>query len=108
MVRHMRKYLFSSKTVLALIVAGAFAAVPVASASADTNSTTIFTTAQGTGVLGQELPVLGTQGYDITLPVNSNLVPQAVWNAIDVTVSANVSLGDLQVANLYVDPHMAR
>jgi hypothetical protein len=108
MVRHMKKYLFSSKTVLALIVAGAMVAVPVASASAATNSTTIFATAQGTSVLGQELPILGTQGYDVTLPVNSNLVPQAVWNLIDVTVSANVSLGNLQVLNVYVDPHMAR
>jgi hypothetical protein len=108
MVRHVRKYLFSSKTVRALIVAGAIAAVPVTSASAANNSTTIFATAQGTSVLGQELPIVGTHGYDITLPVSSNVVPQAVWNAIDITVSADVTVGNLQVANVYVDPHMAR
>jgi hypothetical protein len=108
MVRHMRKYLFSSKTILALIVAGAMAAVPVASASADPNSTTIFATAQGTGVLGQELPIVGTQGYYVTVPVSSNVVPQAVWNAIDITVSADVTVGNLQVLDVYGDPHMAR
>jgi hypothetical protein len=108
MVRHMKKYLFSSKTILALIVVGAVAALPVASASASTNSTTVFATVQGTSVLGQELPIVGTQGFDVTLPVNSQLVPQAVWNAIDFTVSGSVALGNLQVLNLYVDPHMAR
>ena len=106
----MKKYLFSSKTVLALIVACAFAAVPAASASAATNSSTIFATLQGTSVLGQELPVLGTQGYYITLPVGSNVVPgeNLVWDAIDVTVVSDVTVGHTQVAYLYVDPHMAR
>ena len=80
----MTKCLFSSKTILALIVAGAVAAVPATSASAATNSTTIFTTLQGTSVLGQEVPIVGTQGYNVTLPVSSSLVPQAVWNAIDI------------------------
>ncbi len=106
----MKQYLFSSRTVLALIVAGALAAVPAASASAATDSTTIFATLQGTSVLGQELPVLGTQGYDITLPVGSNVLPgeSVVWNAIDVTVSSDITLGNAQILNLYVDPHMAR
>ncbi|MGH2836403.1 MAG: hypothetical protein ACRDLT_16355 [Solirubrobacteraceae bacterium] len=104
----MKKYLFSSKTVLALIVAGALAAVPAASASAATRSTTIFTTLQGTSILGHDLPILGTQGYNVTLPINSNLVPQPVWNAIDITADINVSLGGLEILNLYVDPHMAR
>ena len=104
----MTKCLFSSKTILALIVAGAVAAVPASSASAATNSTTIFTTLQGTSVLGHDVPVVGTQGYNITLPVNSNVVPQAVWSAIDITADVNVSLGSVQVANLYVDPHMAK
>jgi hypothetical protein len=110
MVRHMKKYLFSSNTVLALIVAGAFAAVPAASASAATNSTTIFATLQGTSVLGQVVPVLGTQGYDITLPIGSNVLPgeSIVWNAIDFTVAGEVTLGDLEIANLYIDPKMAR
>ncbi len=104
----MTKCLFSSKTILALIVAGAVAAVPATSASAATNSTTIFTTLQGTSVLGHEVPIVGTQGYNVTLPINSSLVPQAVWNAIDITADVNVSLGSLQVANLYIDPHMAK
>ena len=104
----MTKCLFSSKTILALIVAGAVAAVPASSASAATNSTTIFTTLQGTSVLGQEVPIVGTQGYNVTVPIQSSVVPQAVWSAIDITADANVSLGSLQVANLYVDPHMAK
>jgi hypothetical protein len=108
MVRHMTKCLFSSKTVLALIVAGAVAAVPASSAAAATNSTTIFTTLQGTSVLGQDVPIVGTQGYNITVPIKSSTVPQVVWNAIDITADVNVSLGSLQVANVYVDPHMAR
>ncbi len=104
------KYLFSSKTVLALIAAFALAALPAASASAATNSSTIFTTLQGTSVLGQEVPVLGTQGYYITLPLGSNVVPgeDLVWEAIDVTVVSDVTVGHTQVAYVYVDPHMAR
>jgi hypothetical protein len=106
----MKKYLFSSKTVLAVIVAGAFAAVPAASASAATNSTTIFATLQGTSVLGQEIPVLGTQGFDVTLPIGSNVLPgeSIVWNAIDFTVKSDVKLGGLEILNLDVDPHLAR
>jgi hypothetical protein len=106
----MKKYLFSSKTVLALIVAGALAAIPAASASAATNSTTIFATLQGTSVLGQDIPVLGTQGFDITLPIGSNVLPgeSIVWNAIDFTVTSDVKLGDLEILNLDVDPHLAR
>ena len=106
----MKKYLFSSRTVLALIVAGAFAAVPAASASAATNSSTIFTTLQGTSVLGQEIPVLGTQGYYVTLPIGSHVLPgeSIVWKAIDFTVTSDVKLGGLEIVNLYVDPKMAR
>ena len=106
----MKKYLVSSKTVLALIVAGALAAIPAASASAATNSTTIFATLQGTSVLGQDIPVLGTQGFDITLPIGSNVLPgeSIVWNAIDFTVTSDVKLGDLEILNLDVDPHLAR
>lgn len=106
----MKKYLFSSKTVLALIAACAFAAVPAASASAATNSSTIFATLQGTSVLGQEIPVLGTQGFYVTLPVGSNVLPgeNIVWDAIDVTVVSDIRIGGLEIVNLYVDPHMAR
>ena len=106
----MKKYLFSSKTVLALLAAGAFAAVPAASASAATNSSTIFATLQGTSVLGQEIPLLGTQGFDVTLPIGSNVLPgeSIVWNAIDFTVTSDVKVGSLEIANLYVDPKMAR
>jgi hypothetical protein len=106
----MKKYLFSSRTVLALIVAGAFAAVPAASASAATDSSTVFATLQGTSVLGQEVPLLGTQGYYVTLPVGSNVLPgeSLVWEAIDFTVTSDVTVGGLEIAYLYVDPKMAR
>jgi hypothetical protein len=106
----MKKYLFSSKTVLALLVAGALAAVPAASASAATNSSTVFATLQGTSVLGQEVPVLGTQGFYLTLPVGSHVLPgeSLVWEAIDFTVESDVRVGNLEIAYLYVDPKMAR
>lgn len=106
----MKKYLFSSKTVLALIAACAFAAVPAASASAATNSSTIFATLQGTSVLGHEIPLLGTQGFYVTLPIGSNVLPgeNIVWDAIDFTVAGDVRIGGLEIVNLYVDPHMAR
>jgi hypothetical protein len=106
----MRKYLFSSKTVLGLIVAGALAAAQAASASAATDSSTIFATMQGTSVLGHEAPLLGTRGYYVTLPVGSNVVPgeNVVWEAIDFTVTGDVTLGNLEIVNLYVDPKMAR
>jgi hypothetical protein len=106
----MKKYLFSSKTVLALLVAGAVAAVPAASASAAATSSTVFATLQGTSVLGQEVPVLGTQGYYVTLPVGSNVLPgeSLVWEAIDFTVTSDVKVGNVDIAYLYVDPKMAR
>ena len=107
----MKKYLFRSKTVLAMIVAGVVvAAAPVASASAATNSTTIFTTLQGTSLLGQEVPLLGTQGWYVTLPVGSNVLPgeTIVWDAIDFTITSEVKIGNVEIASLYVDPHMAR
>lgn len=106
----MKKFLFSSKTVLALIVAGALAAVPAASASAATSSTTIYSTLQGTSILGQVIPVLGTQGYYTTLPVGSNVFPgeTLVWDGIDFTVTGEVRIGSLEIVYLYVDPHMAR
>ena len=106
----MKKYLFSSNTVLALIVAGALAAVPAASASAATSSSTVFATLQGTSVLGQEVPVLGTRGWYVTLPIGSHVVPgeELVWEAIDFTVTSTVTVGNTQVAYLYVDPKMAR
>jgi hypothetical protein len=106
MVRHMRKYLFSSKAVRAMILVGAVAALPVAAASASTDSTTIFATAQGTSILGQEIPVLGTQGWSVTLPINSAIVPQFVWDGIDFTVTSEVKVGDVEIANLYLDPRM--
>jgi hypothetical protein len=106
----MKKYLFSSKTVLALLVAGAVAAVPAASASAAATSSTVFATLQGTSVLGQEVPVLGTQGYYVTLPVGSNVLPgeSLVWEAIDFTITSDVKVGNVDIAYLYVDPKMAR
>jgi hypothetical protein len=105
----MKQYLFSSKTIRALIVVAAVAVVPVATASANTvPTTTIFASAQSTALLGQEVPVLGTQGWYITVPVKSTVVPEIVWNAIDFTVTSEVTVGDMQVVNLWVDPHMAR
>ncbi len=104
----MKKHLFSSKTIRALIVVGAMAAAPVASASANTDSSTIFASAQGTAVLGQEVPVLGTQGWYITVPVKSTVAPQFVWDAIDFTVTSEVTVGDVQVVNLWVDPQLSR
>lgn len=106
----MKKYLFSSKTVLALIVAGALAAIPAASASAATSSSTIYTTLQGTSILGQVIPVLGTQGYYTTLPVGSDVFPgeTLVWDSIDFTVVCDLKIGGLEIVYLYVDPHMAR
>ncbi len=104
----MKKYLFSSKTIRALIVVGAVAVVPVASASAATDSSTIFASAQGTALLGQEVPVLGTQGWYITVPVGSKVAPQFVWDAMDFTVTSEVTVGDTQVVYLWVDPHLAR
>jgi hypothetical protein len=112
MVDTMKKDLFSSKKIRALAAVGAVAAVsalPVASASASLlGSSTLFATAQGTSILGQEIPVLGTQGWYITLPVNSEVVPQFVWNALDFTVSSSVTIGNEKIVYLYVDPKMAR
>jgi hypothetical protein len=114
MVDTMKKDLFSSKKIRALAAVGAVAAVsalPVASASASTpllGSSSVFATLQGTSILGQEVPVLGTQGWYITLPVNSQVVPQFVWNTIDFTVTSTVTVGNEKIAYLYVDPHMTR
>ena len=52
--------------------------------------------------------MLGTQGWYITLPVNSAVVPQFVWNLLDFTVSSSVKVGNKEIVYLYVDPHMSR
>jgi len=109
----MKKDLFRSKAIRALVVLGAVLALPVSAASASSSgaagsgSTTIFATAQGTSVLGTEVPVLGTQGYTLTLPVNSSLVPQSVENLLDFTVTSEVTVGNVEVLNLYLDPRMS-
>jgi len=109
----MKKDLFRSKAIRALVVLGVVLALPVSAASASSSgaagsgSTTIFATAQGTSLLGTEVPVLGTQGYTLTLPVNSSLVPQSVENLLDFTVTSEVTVGNVEVLNLYLDPRMS-
>jgi hypothetical protein len=103
-VRHMKKFLFSSKATRMLVLAGAIALIPASAASAATTS--IFATAQGTSLLGIPVPVLGTQGWTLTVPVKSTVVPQFVWSALDFTVTSKVTVGDLEVYNLYLDPRM--
>lgn len=110
----MKKCLFRSKTVRTLAVLGAVLALPVSAASADTSgllgqgSTSVYATAQGTSLLGYELPVIGTQGLTVTLPVNTSFVPSSLTNALDFTVDAPLTLGSLSLANLDVDPRMVR
>lgn len=112
----MKKDLFRSKTIRTLAVLGAVFALPVSAASADTSSsgllglgsTSLFATAQGTSVLGVPVPVLGTQGYTLTLPVGSYVAPQFVWDALDFTVTSEVTVGDVEIVNLYLDPRMAK
>jgi hypothetical protein len=104
-VRHMKKFLFSSRTTRMLVLAGAVALIPASAASAATTS--IFATAQGTSLLGTEIPVLGTQGWTLTVPVKSTVAPEFVWNALDFTVTSEATVGGFQVYNLYVDPRMA-
>jgi len=100
----MKRFLFRSKAVRVLAVVGAMAALPVTAASADTTS--IYATAQGTSVLGTPVPVLGTQGWTLTVPVGSNVLPQFVWGALDFTVTSKLTVGDMEVYYLYVDPRM--
>ena len=110
----MKQDLFSSRAIRAIAVVGAVAAIAVtatSSASASPlGSSTLFATAQGTSILGKDIPVLGTQGYYVTLPVGSNVLPgeTLVWQAIDFTVTSDVSVGGVEIVNLYLDPKMAR
>ena len=104
MVRHMKKFLFSKKSVCLLAVVGSMAALPATAASAETTS--IFATAQGTSLLGIPVPVLGTQGWTITVPVSSKVLPQFVWGALDFTVTSKLTVGKMEVYNLYLDPRM--
>jgi hypothetical protein len=104
MVRHMKRFLFSSNAVRVLAVVGAMAALPVTAASASTTS--IYATAQGTSVLGMPVPVLGTQGWTLTVPVGSEVLPQFVWGLLDFTVTSKVTVGDMEVYYLYIDPRM--
>jgi hypothetical protein len=104
MVRHMKRFLFSSKAVRVLAVVGAMAALPVTAASA--NTTSIYATAQGTSLLGTPVPVLGTQGWTITVPVGSHVLPQFVWGLLDFTVTSELTVGNMEVYYLYLDPRM--
>lgn len=107
----MTKYLFRSKKIRALVLAGVMAgaaALPVSSASAQTS--TLFATLQGTSVLGTAVPVLGTQGWYVTLPVGSNVFPgeTLVWGLLDFTVKSEVKVGNVEIVYLYLDPYMTR
>jgi hypothetical protein len=112
-VRHMKKDLFSLKAIRALVVLGAVLALPVSAASAKSSgvlgqgSTSVFATAQGTSLLGTEVPVLGTQGSTLTVPVGTSIVPQSVSNLLDFTVTSEVTVGNVQIYNLYIDPRMS-
>lgn len=90
----------------AAVVVSVLAALPVSAASADTTS--IYATAQGTSLLGAPVPVLGTQGLTLTVPISSDVLPQPVWNALDFTVESSASVGGVQVYNLNLDPHMVK
>ena len=54
------------------------------------------------------MPVLGTQGWYITVPVKSTVLPQFVWDALDFTVISDVKVGNTEIAYLWLDPHLAR
>lgn len=99
----MKKFLFSKKAVCVLAVVGALAALPT---TASAQTTSIFATAQGTSLLGIPVPVLGTQGWTITVPVSSNVLPQFVWGALDFTVTSKLTVGNMEVYYLYLDPRM--
>jgi len=110
----MMKGLFSSKGIRAIAVLGATAAIAVPASSASAagllGSSTLFATAQGTSILGHEVPVLGTQGWYLTLPVGSNVLPGEtfVWGILDFTIKSEVKVGGMEIAYLYIDPKMAR
>ncbi len=78
-----------------VVVAGVVgaSAVPVSNAMA---AGTYVSTA-GTTVLGLKIPIVSTL---------STTVPVAVPGEPDVNVVANVHLGNLQLVNLNIDPHM--
>jgi len=110
----MKMDLFRSKaTARAIAVAAAVAAVAVPTSAASANSlgsSTLLVTAQGTSVLGHEIPLLGTHGWYVQLPIGSNVVPgeTLVWSAIDFTVTSEAKVGGVEVVYLYLDPKMAR
>jgi hypothetical protein len=103
-VSHIMRFLFRSRAIRVIAVLGALVALPVASASADTTS--IYATAQGTSVLGTPVPVLGTRGWTVTVPVGSHVLPQFVWGLLDFTVTSRVTVGSTEVCFLYIDPRM--
>ena len=111
----MSKNPLRSSTVRVLAVLGAVAALPVSAASAAGASskgsileetTSILLTGKGTSVLGIPVPVLGTDEWTITLPVGSEVLPQFVWEGLDFTVTSELTVGDLQIYHLYLDPRM--
>ncbi len=119
MVRYIMKGLFRSSALRAMAGVAAAGALAASSGSASaaslgtapsSGSTTLFATAQGTSLLGHEIPVLGTGGWYVTVPVASHVVPgeTLVWAAIDFTVADEVTVGGVEIVNLYVDPKMIR
>jgi hypothetical protein len=109
----MKRDLFSSSRIRAIAVAGVVAGVaslPLATASADTGSSTLLVTAQGTSLFGQEIPVLGTQDWYVAVPAGSDVLPgeAVVWDALDFTVTSSVTVGNQEILELDLDPRMAK
>src|SRR5579875_3922887 len=72
--------------------------------TASSNATTFYVTPAGSTKLGSGMPVLGGTQWAESPP--DNVYPGSGSEDVYFTYKSNVKFGDLQVYNLFVDPHM--
>lgn len=74
---------------------------------APSGSTSMYFSLAGTSLLGIPLPLLGSQGWTLTVPLNLMPVLSLLGlDDFDFTFVSSAKVGDFQIYNLYLDPRM--
>lgn len=76
----------------------------VVGVNAASNATTLYVTQAGSSKLGSGMPVLGKTGWAESPP--DNVDPGNATEDVSFTYKSNMTSGDLELYDLFIDPHM--